>query len=50
MKKDEFNQGLPSWHRKTQKAYKINRVVVILQMVAALALTGVILYGMMKLS
>ena len=40
---------LPSWHRKSQKAYKINRVIIILQIVTALAMCGVILYGMNRL-
>ena len=42
------NQGLPSWHRKAQKAYHVNRVIIILQMVAALVMCGVILYGMAR--
>jgi hypothetical protein len=39
------NQELPSWHRKTQKAYRINRIIIILQMVAAFVLAGVIWFG-----
>ena len=39
-------QELPSWHRKAQKAYRVNRIIVVLQMVAALVMCGVILYGM----
>lgn len=42
------NQGLPSWHRKAQTAYRVNRVIIILQMVAALVMCGVILYGMAR--
>ena len=38
-------QNLPSWHRKAQKAYHVNRVISILQMVAALVMCGVILYA-----
>lgn len=49
MNKKYSNQELPSWHRKSQKAYHVNRVVIILQMLASLALCGVILYGMVKL-
>lgn len=45
---DIMNQ-YPSWHRKSQKAYKVNRVVIILQMVASLVLSGVILYGIARL-
>jgi hypothetical protein len=41
-------QNLPSWHRKAQKAYHVNRVIIILQMVAALVMCGVILYGMAR--
>ena len=42
-------QSVPSWHRKAQKAYHVNRVIIVLQMVAALVMCGVILYGMNKL-
>lgn len=41
-------QNLPAWHRKAQKAYHVNRVIIILQMVAALVMCGVILYGMAR--
>jgi len=41
-------QNLPSWHRKAQKAYRVNRVIIVLQMVAALVMCGVILYGMAR--
>ena len=40
---------LPPWHRKSQRAYKINRVIIILQIVTALVMCGVILYGMNRL-
>ncbi|MCQ2124468.1 MAG: hypothetical protein MJZ25_09825 [Fibrobacter sp.] len=50
MKKSYSNQELPSWHRKAQKGYRVNRVVIILQMVASLVMCGVLLYGMMKLA
>ena len=39
-------QNLPAWHRKSQKAYRVNRIIIVLQMVAALVMCGVILYGM----
>lgn len=39
----------PSWHRKSQKAYKVNRVIIILQIVASLVLSGVILMGIGRL-
>ncbi len=39
----------PSWHRKSQTSYKVNRVVIILQMLASLALCGVILYGLARI-
>ena len=42
------NQDLPSWHRKAQKAYHVNRVIILLRMVAALVMCGVILYGMAR--
>jgi hypothetical protein len=45
MKDLKENNELPSWHRKSQKAYRINRIVIILQMVAAMVLAGVIWFG-----
>ncbi|MCF0221914.1 MAG: hypothetical protein HUK19_06445 [Fibrobacter sp.] len=42
-------QELPSWHRKAQRGYRVNRVIIILQMVASLAMCGVLVYGMVKL-
>ena len=42
MKETEEKQELPSWHRKSQKAYRINRIIIVLQMVAAFVLAGVI--------
>lgn len=45
MKDLQEKQELPSWHRKSQRAYRINRIVVILQMVAAFVLAGVIWFG-----
>ncbi|WP_300188250.1 hypothetical protein [Fibrobacter sp.] len=45
MNQDQEKEELPSWHRKTQKAYRINRIVIILQMVAAFVLAGVIWFG-----
>lgn len=37
--------GLPSWHRKSQKAYRVNRVIIIIQMITALILGAVIWFG-----
>ena len=48
MKDIEEKQEQPSWHRKSQKAYRINRVIIILQMVAAFVLAGVIWFGVDK--
>ena len=45
MNQDQEREELPSWHRKTQKAYRINRIIIILQMVAAFVLAGVIWFG-----
>ena len=45
MKSNEENQELPSWHRKSQKAYRINRIIIVLQMLAAFVLAGVIWFG-----
>lgn len=45
MNQDQEREKLPSWHRKTQKAYRINRIIIILQMVAAFVLAGVIWFG-----
>ena len=50
MKDSNENQKLPSWHRKSQKAYRINRVIIILQMVAAFVLAGVIWFGVEKVT
>lgn len=41
--------NLPPWHRKAQKAYKVNRYIIVLQIVASLVMCGVILYGMVRL-
>jgi len=38
-------QNIPSWHRKAQKSYRLNRVIIILQMIAALVMCGVIWFG-----
>lgn len=45
MNESNEKQNLPFWHRKTQKAYRINRVIIILQMIAAFILAGVIWFG-----
>lgn len=45
MNQDQEREELPSWHRKTQRAYRINRIIIILQMVAAFVLAGVIWFG-----
>ncbi len=37
--------ALPSWHRKAQKAYRVNRVIIILQMIAALILGALVWFG-----
>lgn len=39
---------LPSWHRKSQKAYHLNRVIIVLQIVAAFVMCGVIWFGVLK--
>lgn len=49
MKDFREKQDLPSWHRKSQKAYRVNRVIIILQMVASLVLAGVIWFGVERL-
>ncbi|NLG40032.1 MAG: hypothetical protein GX545_08960 [Fibrobacter sp.] len=46
--KKKSKQEIPSWHRKAQKAYRVNRVVIFLQMIAALVLTLVIWFGVAK--
>ena len=43
-------QELPSWHRKSQKAYRVNRIIIILQMVAAFVLAGVIWFGVERVT
>ena len=50
MKDIEEKQELPSWHRKSQKAYRINRIIIVLQMVAAFVLAGVIWFGVEKVT
>ncbi|MCQ2102985.1 MAG: hypothetical protein MJY98_07145 [Fibrobacter sp.] len=42
---NESQQGYPSWHRKSQKAYKVNRIIIILQIIAAFVMAGVIWIG-----
>ncbi len=42
------NRERPSWHRRAQRAYKVNRVLIILQIVAAFLLCGVIVFGIEK--
>lgn len=39
---------LPFWHRKKQKAYRFNRVILILQMIAAILLSFIIWFGIAK--
>ena len=48
-KLSDIMRQYPSWHRKSQRAYKVNRFVIILQMIASLALSGVILYGIARI-
>lgn len=39
---------LPSWHRKFQKAYRLNRIIILLQVIAAFVLCAVIWFGVDK--
>lgn len=41
----EENNAYPSWHRRSQKAYKINRIIIILQIIAAFVMAGVVWFG-----
>ena len=41
----QTNSDLPVWHRKAQKAYRVNRIVIVLQIVASIVMCGVILVG-----
>ena len=41
----QTNSDLPVWHRKAQKAYRINRIIILLQIVASFVMCGVILVG-----
>ncbi|MCF0225348.1 MAG: hypothetical protein HUK20_13855 [Fibrobacter sp.] len=50
MKNRQSNQNLPSWHRKSQKAYKVNRIIIVLQIVAALVASVVVLVGLQRFS
>jgi len=36
---------IPVWHRRAQKAYHVNRIIILLQIVAAFVLCGVIWVG-----
>ena len=48
MKKRDSSVELPSWHRKSQKAYRLNRINILLQIVAAFVLCGVVWFGVDK--
>ncbi|SHJ38513.1 hypothetical protein SAMN05720471_1349 [Fibrobacter sp. UWP2] len=48
MQNREQKTGLPSWHRKSQKAYRVNRIIILLQIVASVVMCGVILFGVQK--
>ena len=48
MKKRDSSVELPSWHRKSQKAYRLNRIIILLQIVAAFVLCGVVWFGVDK--
>ena len=50
MNESNEKQELPSWHRKSQKAYRVNRIIIILQMVAAFVLAGVIWFGVERVT
>lgn len=41
----QTKSSLPPWHRKAQKAYRVNRFIIVLQIVASLVMCGVILVG-----
>ena len=41
----QTESDLPPWHRKAQKAYRINRIIILLQIVAAFVMCGVIWVG-----
>ena len=38
-------KDIPVWHRKAQQAYRVNRIIILLQIVAAFVMCGVILVG-----
>jgi len=42
---NDAGSAYPTWHRKSQKAYRINRIIIILQIVAAFVMAGVIWFG-----
>lgn len=46
--KKKSKQEIPFWHRKGQKSYRINRIVILFQMVAAVILSLVIWFGIDK--
>lgn len=47
---DTEKTDLPFWHRKKQKAYRINRIIIFLQIAASLALSCIILFGIEKVT
>jgi len=47
--KKKSKQEIPVWHRKAHKAYRVNRVIIFLQMIAALILTLVIWFGVARI-
>ena len=45
MFKKESEIERPPWHRKSQKAYRINRIIILLQIVAAFVMCAVLWLG-----
>lgn len=48
MFKKESEIERPPWHRKSQKAYRINRIIILLQIVAAFVMCVVLWLGVEK--
>lgn len=44
----EENNTYPSWHRKSQKAYRVNRIIIILQIITAFIMAGVVWFGIAR--
>jgi hypothetical protein len=47
--RNEQDEKYPFWHMKRQKGYKLHRALMVVQIIMALLLSAVILWGMRTL-